>query len=135
MKQTNHMCQPLDTTAILGPWRHLGSQERKAPPAFLSAESERTHFSLLPKRLCIPEYRADTVTDLGLTEPEETECAYQDHFLLILCEDLATPAMMGDDTRSRDEESVSRHVPSFAPRDGLVRRSHRDPRSTMFLDS
>jgi hypothetical protein len=39
-----------------------------------------------------------TKTDLGLTEPEEAERAYQDHFLLILCENLAAPAMMGYDT-------------------------------------
>jgi hypothetical protein len=34
-----------------------------------------------------------------LTEPEEAEGAYQDHFFLVLCENLATSAMMGDDTR------------------------------------
>jgi hypothetical protein len=38
-------------------------------------------------------------TDLGLTEPEETKRAYQDQFLLILCENLAIPAMMGYDTK------------------------------------
>jgi hypothetical protein len=40
-------------------------------------------------------------TGLGpsrLTEPEEAESAYQDHFFLILCENLATSAMMGNDT-------------------------------------
>ncbi len=43
-----------------------------------------------------------TDSDLGLTKPEEAESAYQDHFLLILCENLATPAMMGDDTKIKD---------------------------------
>jgi hypothetical protein len=47
----------------------------------------------------------------GLTKPEETEGSYQDHLFLILCENLATSAMMGDGTRE-DNESVC----SFAPR-------------------
>ena len=76
--------------------------------AFHSAVSRKPgRSSLLPSgtALGIPEYGTDTVqyckkeTDLGLTEPEEAERAYQDHFLLILCENLATPAMMGYDTR------------------------------------
>ena len=33
----------------------------------------------------------------GLTKPKETKCAYQDHFFLILCENLPIPAMVGDD--------------------------------------
>ena len=33
----------------------------------------------------------------GLTEPEETNSAYQYHFFLILCENLPIPAMVCDD--------------------------------------
>jgi hypothetical protein len=36
-----------------------------------------------------------------LTEPEEAKGAYQDHLLLILCENLATSAMMGNNTRRK----------------------------------
>jgi hypothetical protein len=33
----------------------------------------------------------------GLTEPKETKSAYQDHFFLILCENLPVTAMVSDD--------------------------------------
>jgi hypothetical protein len=33
----------------------------------------------------------------GLTEPKETKSAYQDHFFLILCENLPVPVMVRDD--------------------------------------
>jgi hypothetical protein len=32
----------------------------------------------------------------GLTEPKETKSAYQNHFFLILCENLPVPAMVSD---------------------------------------
>jgi hypothetical protein len=41
---------------------------------------------------------------LGLTKPEESKRAYQDHLLLILCENLATSAMMGDSTKRTDRK-------------------------------
>lgn len=36
----------------------------------------------------------------GHTEPEEAKGPYQDHFLLVLCENLATSAVVGDDART-----------------------------------
>ena len=51
---------------------------------------------------------------LGLTEPEEAEGPYQDHFFLVLCEKLAISAMMGDDTTRKG----LRNQFTVAPRGG-----------------
>jgi hypothetical protein len=71
---------------------------------------------------------------LGLTEPEEAERAYQDHFLLILCENLATPAMMGYDAGMKDEKR--KISVTFLRSNKGWKRSHRspkDPRSTPWI--
>ena len=64
-----------------------------------------------------------------LTEPEEAERAYQDHFLLILGENLATPTMMGNDTEDYERISVT-----FPPLQGVEKKLSRDPRSGTILD-
>lgn len=107
------MCQPLVTQPLL---RLRLSAVRRTKQGFsFSPEAVSSRKAISPLRSFrafrkrIPEiYETDTVqalqekqTDLGLTEPEEAERAYQDHFLLILCENLATPAMMGYDTRMK----------------------------------
>jgi hypothetical protein len=120
------MCQPLATsqathyrsTALFGTWS-LRRTERASGFSPQPCRNQKASSSFLP------EYGTDTVLyrnkkkpNLGLTEPEETERSYQDHFLLILCENLATPAMMGYDTRMKDGKGISVTFPSSTPRGG-----------------
>jgi len=51
-------------------------------------------FPSLPPRVA-PNPNAKT--RLGLTKPKETKGADQNHFFLILCENLPVPAMVSDD--------------------------------------
>jgi hypothetical protein len=37
-----------------------------------------------------------------LTKPEEAKCPYQDHFFLVLCENLATSTMVGNGARTKE---------------------------------
>jgi hypothetical protein len=100
------------------------------------AVSKSASSSLLPGRTALhsgiwSRYRTvsqnknkNKKTELGLTEPEEAERSYQDHFLLILCENLAIPAMMGYDTRMKEDEKESVSVSrSFTPGGGKKKRS------------
>ena len=82
----------------------------------------------------IPYSIAKKKPNLALTEPEETERSYQDHFLLILCKNLATPAMMGYDTRMKDEKGISAMFPLSLQ--GVEKKPliDRDPRSSRILD-
>ena len=38
----------------------------------------------------------------GLTKTEEAKCPYQDHFFLVLCENLATSTMVRNGARTKE---------------------------------
>src|SRR6266849_2467070 len=147
------MCQPLVRSGMspsqvnysIRPGRRTGvfqlCRKAKSPAALLFARAllpgRHLHSGIRNRCRTIFCEKKEQKRKLGveLTEPEEAERAYQDHFLLILCENLATPAMMGYDTKTKDEKrKISCHVPSYSKG---WKRSHPnswDPRSRMILD-